>query len=148
MKPEIRRLKTRPEFLRVAATRRKKVTPGLILQAARRTGAAAEWSGSPEAIRVGFTASRKVGKAVARNRARRRLRAAAAQILPEMGQPGHDYVLVARAGTLTRRYADLVADLRAALASLGNEGAQPRPNVGWRRRPTGRRLKEGGGERS
>jgi ribonuclease P protein component len=156
MKPEIRRLKTRPDFLRVAAARRKKVTPGLILQAARRTGvpaaraqrphvrgrpAAVESIGSPEAIRVGFTASRKVGKAVARNRARRRLRAAAAQILPEMGQPGHDYVLVARAGTLTRRYADLVADLRAALASLGNQEAQPRPNAG-------RRSKEGGGERS
>jgi ribonuclease P protein component len=163
MKPEIRRLKTRPDFLRVAAARRKKVTPGLILQAARRTGAsvpfaqrphvrgrpaALEWSGSPEAIRVGFTASRKVGKAVARNRARRRLRAAAAQILPEMGQPGHDYVLVARAGTLTRRYADLVADLRAALASLDNEGTQPRPYTGRRRRPAGPRTKEGGGERS
>ncbi len=139
------------------------MTPGLILQAARRTDApaafaqrphvrgrptAAEWSGNPEAIRVGFTASRKVGKAVARNRARRRLRAAAAQILPEIGQPGHDYVLVARTGTLTRRYADLVADLRAALASLDNEGAQPRPNAGRRRRPAGQRSKEGGGERS
>ncbi len=163
MKPEIRRLKTRPDFLRVAAALRKKVTPGLILQAARRTGAtvdfvqrpqvrgrpaALEWSGNPEAIRVGFTASRKVGKAVARNRARRRLRAAAAQILPEMGQPGHDYVLVARAGTLTRRYADLVADLRTALASLGNEGAEPPSKAGRRRRPAGQRSKEGGGERS
>jgi ribonuclease P protein component len=66
-------------------------------------------------VRVGFTASRKVGNAVVRNRAKRRLRAAASQILADQGTPGTDYVLIARAATAGRPYAALVADLAAAL---------------------------------
>jgi ribonuclease P protein component len=71
------------------------------------------------APRVGFTASAKVGNAVARNRARRRLRAAAAAVLPCHAQPAHDYVLVARAGTLNRRFTDLVGDIESGLRHLG-----------------------------
>ena len=65
--------------------------------------------------RVGFTASRKVGNAVVRNRAKRRLRAAAAAVLPLSGRAGNDYVLVARPGTLTRPFDGLREDLAAAL---------------------------------
>jgi ribonuclease P protein component len=68
-------------------------------------------------IRVGFTASRKVGNAVARNRAKRRLRAAAAAVLPLHGREGHDYVLVARTATLTRGFAELLNDLSGALTA-------------------------------
>jgi ribonuclease P protein component len=109
------RLTRRAEFLRVAAARRKYVAPGLILQAAAGTlamPAEASW-------RVGFTASRKVGNAVARNRARRRLRAASAAVLPAHAQAGHDYVVIARAGTLTRQYQALVGDLEEGLRRLG-----------------------------
>lgn len=67
-------------------------------------------------IGVGFTASKKVGGAVARNRAKRRLRALAAEILPAEGRPGFDYVLIARPATVTRAFDDLRADLREALA--------------------------------
>ena len=67
------------------------------------------------ALRVGFTASRKVGNAVVRNRAKRRLRAAASQLLPLLGRGGHDYVLVARATTKSRPFEALLADLTAAL---------------------------------
>ncbi len=66
-------------------------------------------------LRVGFTATRKIGGAVERNRAKRRLRAAAQALLPLYGLAGHDYVLVARAGTLTRDYPGLLDDLKAAL---------------------------------
>ena len=121
------RLKHRPEFLRVASARRKWVAPGLILQTARQTGNGAPQSaaggpaegGPGDSLRVGFTASRKVGNAVARNRARRRLRAAVAETLPRYAKRGHDYVVIARAGTLTRSFDDLVADLTAGLRRLG-----------------------------
>jgi ribonuclease P protein component len=109
------RLTRRAEFLKVAAARRKFVAPGLILQAAvglATPPAEASW-------RVGFTASRKVGNAVARNRARRRLRAASAEVLPVHAQAGHDYVVIARAGTLTRQYQALVGDLEEGLRRLG-----------------------------
>jgi ribonuclease P protein component len=105
-------LKTRGEFLRVAAGRVRAVRPGLILQAAERPGEA------EAGLRVGFTASRRVGNAVARNRAKRRLRAAAAALLPLHGRAGTDYVLIARAETGARRYVELLADLQGALRQL------------------------------
>jgi ribonuclease P protein component len=136
----LERLKRRPEFLRVAATRRKYVAPGLILQARRRDVPdsapgtvgeavpvdAGQGDAGPTPPRVGFTVSRKVGNAVARNRARRRLRAAADQVMPRHAAGGEDYVLIGRAGTLTRPFADLVADLEAGLKRLGayRDGAE------------------------
>jgi ribonuclease P protein component len=73
---------------------------------------------SVEAVRVGFTASRKVGNAVVRNRAKRRLRAAAAEVLGRYGRQGTDYVLIARAGTGERAYTELIGDLAAALRQV------------------------------
>ena len=142
----IGRLKTRPEFLKVAATGAKWVTPGLVLQARRRpttpaTGTARDTGA--EQVRVGFTVSRKVGNAIRRNRARRRLRAVAVEVLPEHGRAGCDYVLIGRAGTLDRRYADLVADLRTALARIGTKGSQDRPRRS--RGPRGAARGAGGG---
>ena len=84
-----------------------------------------------ERVRVGFTVSRKVGNAIRRNRARRRLRAVVAEVLPEHGRAGCDYVLIGRAGTLDRSYADLLADLRTALARIGTTGS--RGNRRWKR---------------
>jgi ribonuclease P protein component len=111
------RLKNRADFLRVAGFRRRAVRPGLMLQAAPRPAVAA----GGDVVRVGFTASRKVGNAVVRNRAKRRLRAAAAEVLAREGRPGTDYVLVARAGTGARRYAELVGDLAGALRQVSRQ---------------------------
>jgi ribonuclease P protein component len=111
------RLKTRADFLRVAAGRRRTARPGVVLQAASRPPGTA----GAAAVRVGFTASRKVGNAVVRNRAKRRLRAAAAEVLARDGRPGSDYVLIARAGTGERPYAELVGDLAAALRRIDRQ---------------------------
>jgi ribonuclease P protein component len=117
MTARLARLKTRPEFLRVAATRIRAVRAGLILQAAVRP----DEGDAP--LRVGYTASKRVGNAVARNRAKRRLRAAAASVLPLHGKAGTDYVLIARAETGGRVYAELLADLEAALRQLAHPRA-------------------------
>ena len=108
--PVMDRLKNRPDFLRAARGIRRS-TASLTLELCP---APAPVSGH---IRVGFTASRKVGNAVARNRAKRRLRAAASQLLPLLGRRGHDYVLVARASTGTRGFEALLADVTAALGA-------------------------------
>ena len=80
------------------------------------------------AARVGFTVSRKVGNAVERNRARRRLRAAAREVLPMLAEPGVDYVLVGRRQTLDRAFPALVGDLTEALSRVRpREGKQARP---------------------
>jgi ribonuclease P protein component len=124
MRSPIGRLKRRQDFLRVAGGRRKWAAPGLVLQA-RKTHVKAEGGC---AIRVGFTATRKIGGAVERNRARRRLRAAVDAVLPERAACGHDYVVIARSGTLTRPFASLMRDLETALDKLGasRAGAAPK----------------------
>lgn len=116
----IGRLKRRAEFLAAAAANRKWVAPGLVLQA-RACGAAAGAFPARPLICLGFTASRKVGNAVARNRARRRLKAAAAEVLREtaVADAVTDLVLIARPATVQRDYAALKEDFRRGLKKLG-----------------------------
>jgi ribonuclease P protein component len=116
----LRRLKTRREFLAVADARVKWSTPGLVLQAR----SLPDPSGM---VGVGFTVSKKVGNAVARNRARRRLRAAAALVMPRAAKPGTDYVLIGRRETIDRPFQELVADLETSLARVSRPRGGPRP---------------------
>jgi len=113
-------LKTRAQFLSVAAAKQKWVTPGLILQAKPPGHRQANETGSAETVGLGFTVSRKVGNAVARNRAKRRLRAAARQVMPSVAKTGYDYVVIGRTSTLTRPFDALVDDLRQAVLRLSN----------------------------
>lgn len=86
---------------------------------ARKRGEAEEAGQDPNAIRVGFTCSKKVGNAVARNRAKRRLREVARLELPVHGRPGWDYVLIGRRDvTAECPFEQLRADLVRALEKL------------------------------
>lgn len=117
----VERLRRRADYLRVQAANRRAALPGLLLQAAPLTVSsdiAIPSAGAVPALRVGFTASRKVGNAVLRNRARRRLKALASAVLPRHALPGHDYVLVARQATPQREFAALRRDLESALKKL------------------------------
>ncbi len=104
----------RADFLR-AAKAMHKATKGLILQARKRKPDETD----PDLIRIGYTCSKKVGNAVKRNRAKRRLRAIVREVMPELGHAGWDYVLIGRAGaTADRNYIDLVNDLKNALTII------------------------------
>jgi ribonuclease P protein component len=120
----IGRLKRRAEFLAAASANRKWVAPGLVLQARAIVADPAEptkVSRPRPVICLGFTASRKVGNSVARNRARRRLKAAAAEVLRETTttEAITDLVLIARPATILRDYAALKEDFRRGLKKLG-----------------------------
>jgi ribonuclease P protein component len=69
-------------------------------------------------IRIGFTATRRIGGAVERNRAKRRLREAIRALAPLHAAPGHDYVLIARQGTARRAWPRLLDDVKSALIRL------------------------------
>jgi ribonuclease P protein component len=112
-------LQNRPDFLKAASARRQG-TESCLLQARDRRDDTA-------LVRVGFTASKKIGNAVARNRAKRRLRAAARAVLATGARPGWDYVLVARPqATIARPYADLLRDIAAALQAVHAPAKGPR----------------------
>ena len=69
-------------------------------------------------VRIGFTATRKIGGAVVRNRAKRRLREAVRRLAPLHTTGGCDYVFVARAGTVGRPWERLLDDVKSALISV------------------------------
>ena len=112
---KIERLKSRPQFL-AAAKGVSEARGAVVVQRLDRG------DGDP-VVRLGFTATRKVGNAVIRNRAKRRLREAARAAAPLLAVPGSDYVFIARMGTADRPWDRLLDDVKSALTRL----ATPRP---------------------
>jgi ribonuclease P protein component len=110
----IGRLKTRAEFVHVKGGARF-VAPSLILQARRRI---AEEGSDHHLARFGFTATKSLGGAVMRNRARRRLKEAVRLAASGAAVEGYDYVLIARSGTVQRPFTELIKDLERALAKV------------------------------
>ena len=122
MPTTIGRLKRRADFLRIARAGRKYATRGLVLQSAPTPNDVLV----PECdLRIGFTVTKRVGNAVVRNRARRRLRAAARTVFPSRATPGFDYVVIARQSTPIRAFSDLIGDMETALMRLNAVRSDP-----------------------
>ena len=107
---KIERLKSRPQFL-AAAKGVSEARGAVVVQRLDRGDGDAS-------IRLGFTATRKIGGAVVRNRAKRRLRQAARALAPQFGVAGSDYVFIARMGTVDRDWDRLLDDVKSALTRL------------------------------
>lgn len=114
-------LKRRAEFVHLTRHGRRQAMPGLVLQSAPTPMD----TGSGDAMRVGYTVSKRVGNAVERNRLKRRLRAAVNLVFPACAAGGHDYVIVGRRAGLNRPFADLASDLSKALHKLGCRRQEP-----------------------
>lgn len=127
--PVIERLRTRAQFLAVRNGARA-ARPNVLIEAKRRAA-----SGP---IGLGLTATKKIGGAVVRNRARRRLREAARRLLPLHGLAGVDYVLVARQSTPEAAWEALLDDLQSALIRLAAalESGESQPQATAPKRPS------------
>ena len=113
----IPRLKKRSDFLRAATSQRKVVKPTMIVQLLKRSHTDKRGQELP-ALRVGFTASRKVGNAVKRNRARRRLKAVVELVCPRFSFNDEDVVLIASRVTAQAPFSSLLQDFEQALIKL------------------------------
>ena len=105
----IRRIRERAGFLMARNNGEKALSKGVVIQAV--FGDRKHW-------RLGITATKKIGNAVVRNRARRRLRALARQCLAPIAQNGVDYVFIARHDTATAEWTEMLAGVKKALRYL------------------------------
>ena len=113
----IERLRKRSEFL--ACAQAPSCARGALVVQARPRG------DDLPLVRIGFTATKRIGGAVQRNRAKRRMREAARRIVPEIAAPGIDYVFIARGGVITRPWVRLLDDMKSALLRLAADRAAP-----------------------
>lgn len=115
-------IKKRPDFLHAADHGRRIVKSGFVLQyvLSRRVF-------DPPVVRAGFTASKRVGNAVSRARAKRRLRPLCAEFMAKQGVAGYDYVLVARTAILDKPYEKIRRDMKDAFKQARQTILTPQP---------------------
>lgn len=123
------RLTQRKQFLAAADKGRRFRSSAFTVQVLDAPQRGADEAPLPDGLRLGLTASRKVGNAVKRNRIRRRLRVAAQQAFATQTSRPCDVVIVARPETLTTDFATLVSELSQAVerARPQGQGRKPRP---------------------
>ena len=114
---------SRAGFLAARSKGAKALARGLVIQAITRDSD--DW-------RIGLTATKKIGNAVTRNRARRRMRALARDHLSPLAKNGIDYVLIARHDTATAYWQEMAYGMQKAirylhrmLATATNRRAKP-----------------------
>ena len=112
-------LRKRQDFLFVQHKGVRQVMTHFILQAAVKPASTA--SQLALSYRTGVTASKKVGNAVARNRAKRRMRALFRKLDCDHAPPGTDYVLVARHSLVQAAWTELSADFSMAAKRIHNK---------------------------
>ena len=126
---DMKTIPSRAGFLAARSKGKKALARGLVIQAVIRDSD--DW-------RIGLTATKKIGNAVTRNRARRRMRALARDHLSPLAKNGIYYVLIARHDTATANWQDMVNGLQKAIRYLhrtiatdANKGAKPKakPNA-------------------
>ena len=105
----MRTIPSRAGFLAARSNGEKALSRGLVIQAIENE--VSQW-------RLGLTATKKIGNAVTRNRARRRMRALARSYLVPIAQPGIDYVLIARHDTVKADWQDMAKGLQKAIRYL------------------------------
>lgn len=85
--------------------------------------------GDARGVRLGFTVTKKLGNAVVRNRAKRRLREAASLVMPLLAQPGCDYVLIGRDATASMPFVTLVDELKLAMSKIHSRNSKREPHA-------------------
>ena len=107
----INKIKSRKDFIKIQKNGSKVISAGLVLQYLNNSNQA-----NPS--RFGFTASKKVGGAVQRNKAKRRMRSLVFDVIKKFEKKGWDYVLIARKETVHKKYQNLKNDLIWAIKNL------------------------------
>ena len=110
----LKRLTKRSDFLRVQRANIKYVTPSLVVQTASNS------SLGQMTARVGFTASKKIGNAVSRNFAKRRMRALISRQSDTLVE-ATDYVVIARQAMLVKKFSDIEAEMIGAIHALNKK---------------------------
>jgi len=118
MQPIVTAIKRRADFVSASKSGFKFVKPSLVVQSRLRKEDENIQGVERSCVRIGFTATKTLGNAVIRNRTKRRMRAAAAKLVPQWGMSQCDYVFIGRSQAFKGPYDDLIRDMKHALKRL------------------------------